>query len=278
MSNDENIPDADETAHYYDIGNEVFAGLWDENFHHGYWDSDEDQSTNREACDKLTDLVIERTGDVSNARVLDVGCATGLAAFRLAGTSPSVEIVGITNNRTQVNEANRGAAERGLADRVTFEYADALALPYEDGSFDVVWAFETLPHLDRLAAMTEINRVLKPGGRAVITDMYLNDEPSPADLAMVREHEAMTAASPMVQEHEYREIVAQSGLVLQELKDLSAQTHRTGQRVLDAVNERYDELVERYTEGIIPMLEMVRAPAGRLPVIGYLIVVARKAD
>jgi ubiquinone/menaquinone biosynthesis C-methylase UbiE len=278
MSNDENIPDADEKAHYYDIGNEVFAGLWDENIHHGYWDSDEDQSTNREACDKLTDLVIERTGDVSNARVLDVGCATGLAAFRLAGTSPSVEIVGITNNRTQVNEANRGAAERGLADRVTFEYADALALPYEDGSFDVVWAFETLPHLDRLAAMTEINRVLKPGGRAVITDMYLNDEPSPADLAMVREHEAMTAASPMVQEHEYREIVAQSGLELQELKDLSAQTHRTGQRVLDAVNERYDELVERYTEGIIPMLEMVRAPAGRLPVIGYLIVVARKAD
>lgn len=278
MSTDDGVPDADETARYYDIVNEVFAELWDANFHHGYWDSDEDQSSNREACDKLTDQVIERSGDLSAARLLDVGSGFGLPAFRLAGTSPSVKIVGINNNRSQVNDANRRSAEAGLADRVTFDYGDALAMPYEDNSFDAVWVFETLPNLDRPAALREINRVLKPGGRVIITDRFLNSAPTPEDLAKVREHEATNAQSPMLLEHEYREMVAESGLQLQELKDISAETHRTGLRMVEAVNERYDELVERYTDGIVPVLEAVRDPGGRLPVIGYLLAVARKAD
>ncbi len=135
--------------------------------------------------------------------MLDIGCGIGLATFRLAENS-GFEIVGVSNNQTQIDEANRLAGERGLAGRVSFAFADALALPYPEGSFDVVWLFETLPHLDRLGALREANRVLKPGGRVVIADMYLNRQPSEADLAMVREHEAMTAASPMLLEHEYR--------------------------------------------------------------------------
>ena len=277
MSTDDGIPDAEETDQYYDVVNEIFAELWDENFHHGYWDSDEDQSSNREACDKLTDLVIERSGDVSGARLLDVGCSIGLPVFRLAGRSPSVTDVGLSNNSAQVNEANHRSAELGLADRITFDCADALAMPYEDGAFDIVWVFETLPHLDRLAALKEINRVLKPGGRVVIGDIYLNAQPNEHDLALVREHEATNAFSPMLLEHEYREVVASSGLELQELKDISAQTYRTGLRMNDAVNERYDELVARYTEDIIPLLDVVRDPAGRLKEIGYVLAVARKA-
>src|SRR5262245_55042973 len=172
------IPDSDETNQYYDIVNEVFVELWDVNFHHGYWDSDEDQSTNGEACDKLTDKIIERTGDVSGARLLDIGCGIGLSVFRLAGTNASVSVVGLSNNQAQVDEANRRSAELGLADRIRFECADALDMPYEDSSFDIVWLFETLPHLDRLVALTEANRVLKPGGRVVIGDIYLNARPS----------------------------------------------------------------------------------------------------
>ncbi|TDV41050.1 SAM-dependent methyltransferase [Actinophytocola oryzae] len=278
MSNDEGIPDADETAQYYDVVNEVFTGLWDENFHHGYWDSEEDQSSNREACEKLTDQVIERSGDTSGARLLDIGHGFGLSAFRLAGKSDSVTIVGVSNSQPQVDDANRRCAERGLSDRVTFQYGDALELPFAADSFDIVWLFETLPHLDRLAALREANRVLRPGGRVVIADMYLNAEPTEQDLADVREHEATTAASPMLQDHEYREVVAGSGLVLEELKDISAETYRTGVRMLEAVNDNYDRIVETYGEGIVPMLEVVRAPAGRNPVIGYLLAVARKAD
>lgn len=272
MSND------DETANYYDVVNQFVAELWDANFHQGYWESDEDHSSNREAADKLTDLVIERSGDLTGARVLDVGCGFGLPAFRLAGRTPSVEVVGISNNRSQVAGANRRSADLGLADRVSFDYADAVATPYEDNSFDAVWVVETLPHLDRLAALREFKRVVKPGGAVVITDMFLNAPPSPEELAELREHEARTAMSPRLLEHEYREVVAQSGLELQELKDISAETSRSAFRMLEAVNERWDELVERYTENIIPIMEAVRNPARRRPELGYLIAVARKAD
>lgn len=271
MSNDE------ETSNYYDVVNQFVAEVWDPNFHQGYWDSDEDQSTNREAADKLTDLVIERSGDVTGARVLDVGCGFGLPAFRLADKEPTVHVVGISNNASQVAGANRRAADLGLADRVTFENVDAHHLPYEDDSFDVVWVVETLPHLDRLAALREFNRVVKPGGRVVITDMFLNAEPSPAELAELRDHEAKTAMSPRLLEHDYREVVAQSGLELQELKDISAETRRSAFRMLEAVNERYDEFIERYTERILPILGAVRDPARRRPELGYLIAVARKA-
>lgn len=278
MSTSDAIPGSDETAHYYDIVNEVFVELWDANFHHGYWDSDDDQSSNREACDKLTDKIIERTGDTSGTRLLDVGCGIGLSVFRLAGTSPSVDVVGLSNNQAQVDEANRRSAELGLAGRVRFECADALDMPYEDGSFDIVWLFETLPHLDRLVALTEAARVLRPGGRVVIGDIYLNARPSDADLVLVREHEQTNAFSPLLLEHEYREVVAESGLELVELKDISAETYRTGLRVHQAVDERFEEIVDRYGPDIIPLLDVVRAPAGLLKEIGYLLAVARKAD
>jgi ubiquinone/menaquinone biosynthesis C-methylase UbiE len=275
-TDDAAIPDADETAAFYDIANQIIAELWDDNFHHGYWDSDDDQSSNREASDKLTDLLIERSGDLSAGKVLDVGCGIGLATFRLAEHS-GFEITGVSNNQKQIDHANGLAAERGLADRVSFEHADALALPYADNTFDLVWVFETLPHLDRLGALREVNRVLKPGGRVVIADMFLNTQPSPEHLAMVREHEAMTAAAPMLLEHEYREVVKESGLLLGELKDVSANTYRTGLCVNKALNDRWDELVERYSEAIVPLLEAFNAPAGLLPEIGYLLAVARKA-
>jgi ubiquinone/menaquinone biosynthesis C-methylase UbiE len=272
---DEAIPDADETAAFYDIANQIISELWDDNFHHGYWDSDEDQSSNREASDKLTDLLIERSGDLSSGTVLDVGCGIGLATFRLAEHS-GFQITGVSNNQKQLDQANELAAQRGLADRVKFEFADALQLPYADGTFDLVWLFETLPHLDRLAGLREVKRVLKPGGRVVIADMFLNRQPSPEDLALVREHEAMTAAAPMLLEHDYRDVVRESGLVLTEFKDVSPNTYRTGLCVNKALNERWNELVERYSEAIVPMLEAFNAPAGLLPEIGYLLAVARK--
>lgn len=267
----------DETSNYYDVVNQFVAEVWDPNFHQGYWDSDDDLSSNRAAADKLTDLVIERSGDVTGARVLDVGCGFGLPAFRLAGKASSVQVVGISNNRSQVEGANQRSADLGLADRVTFDHVDAHFLPYEDNSFDVVWVVETLPHLDRLAALREFNRVVKPGGRVVITDMFLNAQPVPEELAELRDHEAKTAMSPRLLEHDYREVVAQSGLELQELKDISAQTRRSAFRMLEAVNERYDEFIERYSERILPILGAVRDPARRRPELGYLIAVARKA-
>ncbi|MFI5621374.1 SAM-dependent methyltransferase [Streptomyces sp. NPDC051567] len=276
MSTDQAVPTVEDTNNYYEIANQLVVELWDENFHMGYWHSEEDDSSNRVAADRMTDLVIERSGLGGGGRMLDIGCGIGLPAFRAAAVTPA-EIVGVSNNMAQIDEAGRRSAELGLADRVTFAYADALALPYADDSFDVVWSFETLPHLDRPAAYAEMLRVLRPGGRVVVTDHLLAAPLTGKHKEMVDRFTEEMQATPRLPLDEHRRLILDAGFELDELTDISLHTGRTAVRVTEAVDRRFDELVGRYGEGIAPMLEVFRAPVGVLPEMGYLIAVARKA-
>jgi ubiquinone/menaquinone biosynthesis C-methylase UbiE len=268
-------PTSEGTSEYYDVSNLILRELWDDNFHQGYWLSDEDESSNSVATDRLTDLLIDKSDLRAGGRVLDVGCGIGTSAFRLAETTPA-QIVGITNNQPQIDEANRRSAAKGLDDRVTFEFADALSLPYADDSFDVVWIFEALMHMDRLRTLREIGRVLRPGGRVIITDLLQHGPMNEADARMVREHMEEMQASPLLPEDAYRALVAESGLELVELLDISENTAKTARRVFDAVNDRYDEMLEQFGPEVADLLEIFRNPIGLLPQMGYLIAVARK--
>lgn len=104
-------------------------------------------------------LLRRSLGPGRERRVLDVGCGTGfnfgmLAEFgRVEGVEPSQE--GLDYCRA-----------RGLSGVVQ---AEADALPFEDGSFDLVTALDVIEHLDDDAgALREFHRVLKPGGTVLI--------------------------------------------------------------------------------------------------------------
>lgn len=104
------------------------------------------------------------------ARVLDCACGIGTQAIGLA--MRGYEVVGADLSpkaaaRAVVEASARGVALRALA-------SDMRALPFADGSFDVVLAADNaLPHLltsdDVLAALREMRRVLRPGGRLIIS-------------------------------------------------------------------------------------------------------------
>lgn len=99
-----------------------------------------------------------RGGRVS--RLVDVGPGTGAILGRLAGLAD--EAVGIEPDATAL------AIARGRGLDVRSGPADAL--PFEDGSVDVVTAFDVLEHLeDDVAAAHEFRRVLRPGGAAILT-------------------------------------------------------------------------------------------------------------
>ncbi len=67
---------------------------------------------------------------------------------------------------------------QGVADRVTFEEQDYTRTPYPDGSFDVVWALESLCHAaDKQAVAREARRLLRPGGRLVIAEYVRTQRP-----------------------------------------------------------------------------------------------------
>jgi ubiquinone/menaquinone biosynthesis C-methylase UbiE len=74
--------------------------------------------------------------------------------------------------------ARARAVREGSAERVRFTEGNAAALPFDDGSFDLVVSTLSLHHWrDRTAALREIRRVLKPGGRAWIWDIRKDTTP-----------------------------------------------------------------------------------------------------
>jgi ubiquinone/menaquinone biosynthesis C-methylase UbiE len=104
--------------------------------------------------------------------VLDVGCGLGHWTFLLASVlDPEAALHGIDIEPDWVERAEQRAAEFGLSARARFSVADATALPFEDGSFDLVTCQTVLMHLeDPHAAVREMARVTKPGGAVLASE------------------------------------------------------------------------------------------------------------
>jgi ubiquinone/menaquinone biosynthesis C-methylase UbiE len=98
----------------------------------------------------------------------DVGCGTGHLTARLAAAG--IEATGIDSDprMVAVARARFGRGDRARTPR--FEHADAAELPFEDGALDGLIAASLIGCLDQPAALLgESHRVLRPGGRAIIT-------------------------------------------------------------------------------------------------------------
>jgi ubiquinone/menaquinone biosynthesis C-methylase UbiE len=106
------------------------------------------------------------------ARVLEVGCGPGHLSGRLARRGLVVTGVDLDPAMIERARANAERASQDAGRRPSFVVGDVAALPFPDASFDLVVSTLSLHHwADKQASLTEIARVLSPGGRALVWDL-----------------------------------------------------------------------------------------------------------
>lgn len=112
--------------------------------------------------------VVEASGAGPDDTVLDVACGPGLLACAFARVARHV--TGLDLTPAMLDRARALAAERGVTN-VTWQQGEAIPLPYPDASFSIVTSRFAFHHLlDPRAALAEMRRVCRPGGRVVVVD------------------------------------------------------------------------------------------------------------
>ncbi len=129
----------------------------------------------REATQELA----SRAGLAPGLRVLDVGCGLGGSARYLAAEH-GCRVTGVDLTKDYIEAAVELAALVGLGGKVEFRQASALALPFADAAFDVVWTEHVQMNIaDKSALYRELARVLAPGGRLAFHDVFLGPAGEP---------------------------------------------------------------------------------------------------
>jgi demethylmenaquinone methyltransferase/2-methoxy-6-polyprenyl-1,4-benzoquinol methylase len=117
--------------------------------------------------DAMMDWLAPRAGQ----RLLDVAGGTGDIAFRFLKRAPSAEAVVLDMTELMLVEGRRRAEADAMADRLDWITGDAMALPFEDNSFDVYTISFGIRNVTRISdALSEAFRVLRPGGRLMVLE------------------------------------------------------------------------------------------------------------
>ena len=118
--------------------------------------------------------LLQLTGD---EQVLDAGCGSGFHSLLIARALPEGRVTAVDISPEMLERLSRNAKAQGLSDRIEVLRADGLRLPLPDGSADRAISAAVWHHLDDpQGACNELARTLKPGGRAVVSDLLVQPD------------------------------------------------------------------------------------------------------
>jgi len=134
------------------------------------------------AYDRLQDELVKATRRTSPRHILDLGSGSGETARRILNLHPHAELTGV-----DASEQMLAAARDSLKDRsVTFNVAQ-LEDPLPDGPFDLITSALAIHHLaaaDKQTLFAHIASSLRPGGRLVLADVVIPEDPSDAQIEL----------------------------------------------------------------------------------------------
>lgn len=106
--------------------------------------------------------------------VLDIATGTGEVAIETVDVLPKARVFGVDPSSEMLLVARRKIVSRGLSERISLARSRAEELPFKDGSFDAVTiAFGIRNTVDPALSLSEMRRVLRPGGKAAVLEFAI---------------------------------------------------------------------------------------------------------
>jgi tocopherol O-methyltransferase len=205
----------------------LFAWCNKENLalHYGYWTDQSKAYDQHQALLNKNEILYQKAGINADDYVLDAGCGIGGSSIWMA-KHHSNRVTGITISQKQAYYAQSHAKRHGVSDRVNFEIADFCQTPFEDETFDVVWALESSCHaLNKGDFLQEAFRVLKRGGRLVVCDGFvLQRQFTPLQWEAVVTCLNGWAVPNLCSRQEFTDLLTLNGFDGIECNDITAQT------------------------------------------------------
>jgi len=182
----------------------------------------------REATRELA----QRLGLTADMRVLDVGSGIG-GPSRLLAAEYGCHVVGIDITDDYCRAATAIAHWLGLDSRLEYRHGDALAMPFGDASFDVVWTQHAAMNIpDKARLYAQIFRVLRPNGRLALYDVLQGPGGAPHFPVPWASEPAI---SFLVTPDELRQLLESAGFAVESWTDRSAEgcawARRTDERL-----------------------------------------------
>jgi ubiquinone/menaquinone biosynthesis C-methylase UbiE len=144
--------------------------------HHGYYEKG--IRSHIQSVQNMNDFVGRLldidTKDKKSKKILDAGCGVGGTALYLAKKFPNVNFIGITDVSENIEMAKILAKENNVVDNTDFILKDFNNTDFPSNQFDAIYLIESSCYaLDKKHLVSELYRILKPGGILVIIDAFL---------------------------------------------------------------------------------------------------------
>lgn len=221
-------------ARYYHETRWQYYGLWSRQdslaLHYGYWDAG--VTSHAQALRRLNEVLADKAGISACDRLLDAGCGWGGSCIWLAAQRGAL-CHGISIESDQIDVARQMAWKKGVAQRTEFSLRDFTRTQFPDNSFDVVWAVESVCHAqDKRAFTREALRVLKPGGRLIMSDFFRTQrQQSAAQEAHLRSWFEKWVVPDLATLEEFRADVARAGFDAIQIDDATQYIQPSARRL-----------------------------------------------
>jgi ubiquinone/menaquinone biosynthesis C-methylase UbiE len=200
--------------------------------------------------EEAIDILATKAGLHKGMKVLDAGCGIGGPARYLA-QKYDCYVTGLNISEYQINHAREKTKALGLENKVEYRVGSFMDMPFNDGTFDLVWSQDAFAHgPDKKKIIQECYRVLKSGGILAFQD-HLQVGP----LTQSLQEYCLLAACPKLETLEgYEDLLQEVGFSILEREDLTDYYRADYQARIKLAEEKKDELMKVCDQSAIDML------------------------